>query len=81
MINSQPWAITSNFEAFAVYFEIILKKLCNSYGNILLTKNALNYLKNTRRLSIFQNYFKTASKQPLFGRTGTYDSPCTLMLT
>ena len=62
MINSQPWAKTSNFEALAVYFEIILKRLCNSYGNILLTKNALNCLKITRRFSIFKNYFKNSLK-------------------
>ena len=62
IIKSRPWAKTSNFGALTVYFEIILKKLCNSYGNILLTKNALNCLKITRRFSIFQNYFKNSLK-------------------
>ena len=47
MISSQPWANISNFEALAVYIEIISKRLCNRYGNVLLIKNALNYLKIT----------------------------------
>ena len=49
MTNSQPWAKTSNFENLSVYF--ILKRLCNSDGNFLLTKNTLKCLMITRRFS------------------------------
>ena len=81
MINSQPWAKSSNFEALAIYFDIILKRLCNSYGYILLTKNTLNALKLLEDFQFFKSISKTTSKQPLFDRTGTYDSPCMLRKT
>ena len=37
MTNSQPWAKSCNFEASVVNFEVILKRLCNDYENVLLT--------------------------------------------
>ena len=68
MTNSQPWAKRSNFEALAVNFGVVLKRLCNDYGKILLSKNTLKYMKITRRFLDFQNYLnnslKTASVWP-----------------
>ena len=36
MNYNQPWAKSDNFEASTVHFEVILKRLSNSYGNVLL---------------------------------------------
>ena len=38
MNYSQSWANSSDFEASALCFEVILKRLFNSYGNVLLKK-------------------------------------------
>ena len=64
MTNTQPWAKTNNFEASAVHFEIILKKLCNSCGNFCLSKCILKCLKIIRRFSNFQNYVNNSLKTP-----------------
>ena len=68
MTNSQPWAKSCNFEGSVVNFEVILKRLCNDYANVVLTKNTLKHLEIARRFSNFQNYLnnslKTASIWP-----------------
>ena len=55
LLCNQPWAKSGNFEASTVHFEVILKRLSNSYGNVILTKNTQKGLEIAREYSNFQN--------------------------
>ena len=60
MNNNQPWANRGNFEASTFCFEVILKRLNNSYGNVHLTKNTLKCHRIMKRFSKFHNNLKNS---------------------
>ena len=71
IVKRLPRANRGNFEASAVCFEVIVKRLCSSYRNVVLTKSTLNASIFWEIFQIFKMTSIAASKQPLFGRTGT----------
>ena len=60
MNNNQPWANSGNFKATTVCFEVILKRLYDSYGNVVLTKNTIKCHKIMKRFSKFHNNLKNS---------------------
>ena len=60
MNNNQPWANRDYFKASTVCFQVILKRLYDSYGNVVLTKNTLKCHKIMKRFSNFHNNLKNS---------------------